>query len=75
MQFKHKLQPLIFDFCNSELVVVDANFIVFLKTHSREELLEYLGIDIGPTQQLDEEDGNKYFPSRQDEVLASDFER
>lgn len=59
VQFKHKLQPLIFDYGNSELVVVDANFIVFLKTHSREELLEYLGIDTGPSQQPDAEDGSK----------------
>jgi hypothetical protein len=59
VQFKHKLQPLIFDFGNSELVVVDANFIVFLKTHSREELLEYLGIVLEPSQQPDAEDGSK----------------
>lgn len=31
VQFKHKLQPLIFDFSNDELVVVDANFLVFVK--------------------------------------------
>lgn len=42
VQFKHKLQPLIFDFSNGELVVVDANFLVFVQTHSTDELLEYL---------------------------------
>lgn len=36
VQFKHKLQPLIFDFSNGELVVVDANFLVFVQTHSEE---------------------------------------
>ncbi|MBK7673812.1 MAG: hypothetical protein IPJ27_03075 [Candidatus Accumulibacter sp.] len=45
VQFKHKLQPLIFDFSNGELVVVDANFLVFLQTHSPDELLEYLGFE------------------------------
>lgn len=45
VQFKHKLQPLIFDFSNGELVVVDANFLVFLQTHTPSELLEYLGFE------------------------------
>lgn len=45
VQFKHKLQPLIFDFSNGELVVVDANFLVFVQTHTTDELLEYLGFE------------------------------
>lgn len=45
VQFKHKLQPLIFDFSNGELVVVDANFLVFVQTHTTNELLEYLGFE------------------------------
>lgn len=45
VQFKHKLQPLIFDFSNGELVVVDANFLVFAQTHTNGELLEYLGFE------------------------------
>lgn len=43
VQFKHKLQPLILDYSNGELMVVDANFLVFLQTHSVDELLEYIG--------------------------------
>jgi hypothetical protein len=45
VQFKHKLQPLIFDFSNGELVVVDANFLVFTQNHTNDELLEYLGFE------------------------------
>lgn len=44
VQYKHKLQPLILDFSNGELVVVDANFLLFMQTHSRSELLECLGM-------------------------------
>ena len=43
VQFKHKLQPLIFDYKKDGLTVVDANFIVFLKTHEENELFEYIG--------------------------------
>jgi hypothetical protein len=43
VQFKHKLQPLIFDVKNGSLVIVDANFLVFKSTHSDNDLLEYLG--------------------------------
>ncbi|CAM2064759.1 hypothetical protein SCOR_05260 [Sulfidibacter corallicola] len=46
VQFRHKLQPLIFDFSNGELVVVDANFLVFIETHSEEEFQEYLGLEV-----------------------------
>jgi len=45
VQFKHKLQPLILDYSNSELSVVDVNFIVYLQTHSKEELLSKIGIN------------------------------
>jgi hypothetical protein len=48
VQFKHKLQPLIFDYSNGELKVVDANFLVFVETHTREELLEYIGVERPP---------------------------
>ena len=44
VQHKHKIQPVILDYSNGELMVVDANFLVFLETHSEEELLEYIGI-------------------------------
>jgi hypothetical protein len=44
VQFKHKIQPLILDFSNARLTVVDASFLVFLSTHNREELLELIGI-------------------------------
>lgn len=43
VQYKHKLQPLIFDMKNGALVVVDANFLIFKSTHSDSQLLEYLG--------------------------------
>jgi hypothetical protein len=42
VQAKHKLQPLILDFSNNELYVVDANFLVFLTTHTENELLNIL---------------------------------
>jgi hypothetical protein len=48
VQFKHRLQPFILDFSNNELVVVDAGFLVFRNTHSRSELLEYLGFENDP---------------------------
>ncbi|MEI6949801.1 hypothetical protein V9K67_21620 [Paraflavisolibacter sp. H34] len=44
VQFKHKLQPLILDFSNNNLFVVDANFLVYLNTHNTEELLESIGL-------------------------------
>lgn len=49
VQFKHKLQPLVLDYSNGELLVVDANFIVFLQTHTQEELLEYVGLEVSPS--------------------------
>ena len=45
VQFKHKLQPLILDYSNGELSVIDVNFIVYLQTHSKEELLSKIGIN------------------------------
>ena len=45
VQFKHKLQPLVLDYSNGELLVVDVNFIVFLQTHTKEDLLEYVGLE------------------------------
>ena len=44
VQYKHKLQPLILDYSNDELFVVDANFLVFLQTHDKEELLSAINI-------------------------------
>jgi hypothetical protein len=44
VQFKHKIQPLILDFSNARLTVVDASFLVFLRTHDPKELLELVGI-------------------------------
>jgi predicted nucleic acid-binding protein len=43
LQFKHKVQPLVFDYSNNELRVVDASFLVFIQTHTAEELLGYIG--------------------------------
>ena len=40
----HKIQPLILDFSNARLTVVDASFLVFLRTHDPKELLELVGI-------------------------------
>lgn len=45
VQFKHKLQPLILDYSNGDLSVVDANFIVYLQTHDRGELHDKIGIN------------------------------
>jgi len=42
LQFKHKIQPLVFDYSNNELRVVDASFLVFIQTHTPEELLTYI---------------------------------
>lgn len=44
VQFKHRLQPLILDYSNSNLFVVDANFLVYLNTHEKEQLLGVIGI-------------------------------
>ncbi len=44
VQYKHKLQPIIFDYTNDELVVVDANFLVFIENHSNEELTTMIGL-------------------------------
>ena len=46
VQFKHGLQPLIIDYSNGEMMVVDANFLVFLQTHSKPELHEYIGMQV-----------------------------
>jgi len=45
VQFKHKLQPLILDYSNGELSVVDANFLVYLNTQNKDELIELIGIN------------------------------
>jgi hypothetical protein len=52
VQYKHKLQPLILDYSNGSLSVVDVNFIVYLQTHLKDELLEKIGINIGAQQNL-----------------------
>ncbi len=44
VQFKHKLQPLILDYSNGDLSVVDANFIVYIQTQGIEELLLKIGL-------------------------------
>ena len=46
VQFKHGLQPLIIDYSNGEMMVVDANFLVFLQTHTKDELIEYIGMQV-----------------------------
>ena len=45
VQFKHRLQPLILDYSNSNLFVVDANFLVYLNTHEKKELIEIIGLE------------------------------
>jgi hypothetical protein len=44
VQHKQKIQPLVLDYSANELRAVDAGFLVFLRTHSREELLEIIGL-------------------------------
>lgn len=45
VQAKHKLQPLILDFSNGDLFVVDANFLVYISTQEKDELLKLLNIE------------------------------
>ena len=45
VQAKHKLQPLIFDFSNNDLFVVDANFLVYISTQDKAELNKLINID------------------------------
>lgn len=45
VQGKHKLQPLILDYSNNDLFVVDANFLVFISTQNIEELLKSINIE------------------------------
>jgi hypothetical protein len=45
VQFKHKLQPLILDYSNGNLFVVDANFLIYLNTHKFDDLAESIGIN------------------------------
>ncbi len=47
VQFKHRLQPVVLDYSNDELMVVDAHFLVFLQTHTKAELLESAGFPQG----------------------------
>jgi hypothetical protein len=44
VQFKHKLQPLIFDYGDNRLRIVDANFILFVETQSRDDLMVAIGL-------------------------------
>jgi hypothetical protein len=50
VQHRHKLQPLIFDYSDGDLKVVDANFLVFLQTQSTEDLLAAIGMTEGGTE-------------------------
>lgn len=45
VQAKHKLQPLILDFSNNDLFVVDANFLVYISTQDKTELYKLLNIE------------------------------
>lgn len=45
IQFKNGQQPLVLDYSNGELIVIDVNFIVFLQAHSQDELLRFIGFD------------------------------
>jgi hypothetical protein len=49
LQFKHKIQPLVFDYSNNELRVVDASFLVFIQTHTPEELMSYINLKADET--------------------------
>lgn len=44
VQAKHKLQPLILDFSNGDLYVVDANFLVYISIQEIAELLKHINI-------------------------------
>lgn len=43
VQFRHRLQPVVLDYSNDELLVVDAHFLVFLQSHHKADLLEAAG--------------------------------
>lgn len=44
VQHRHKLQPLIFDYSDGDLKVVDANFLVFVQTQPTDSLLGAIGL-------------------------------
>jgi hypothetical protein len=44
VQHKHKLQPRIFTYSNETLKIVDPNFMVFLESIDKRELLESIGL-------------------------------
>jgi len=43
VQFRHRLQPVVLDYSNDELLVVDAHFLVFLQSHDKADLLAAAG--------------------------------
>jgi hypothetical protein len=43
VQFRHRLQPVVLEYSNDELLVVDAHFLIFLQSHEKAELLEAAG--------------------------------
>jgi hypothetical protein len=45
VQAKHKLQPLILDFSNGDLFVVDANFLVYISIQDKNDLLKQLNLE------------------------------
>lgn len=47
VHFRHKLQPVVLDYSNDELLVVDPYFIVFLQSHTKEDLLQHAGFGDG----------------------------
>jgi hypothetical protein len=47
VHFRHKLQPVVLDYSNDELLVVDPYFLVFLQSHSKEDLLAHAGFGTG----------------------------
>jgi hypothetical protein len=47
VQYKHKLQPLIFDYDGNRLRIVDANFVAYLESQDQDELLQAIGLRRG----------------------------
>lgn len=44
VQYKHGLQPFVFDYSNDELVVVDVNFIIYLQNQPQDDLVRMIGL-------------------------------
>jgi hypothetical protein len=47
VHFKHELQPVVLDYSNDELLVVDPYFLLFLQSHEKKDLLRHAGFATG----------------------------